>query len=106
MDDADADTVHFLRLARRRGWIADCRVHRDDSRCTPVTLEVETQVGWKRRNTRRWARSARAPIIISEVVVEQVSALLYNACVRALFMCVIANKELETNKVIHHKMNT
>ena len=32
--------------------------------------------------------------------------MLYNACVRALFMCVIANKELETNKVIHHKTDT
>ena len=55
VDDADAGEVHFLRLARRRGWIANCRVHRNYSRHwphrTPVPLEVETQVRWKQQNS-------------------------------------------------------
>ena len=47
--------------------------------------------------------SSSTPIVLSDVVIEQASALLSDTYVRALFTCAINDDELETNKVINTK---
>jgi len=45
--------------------------------------------------------SSSTPIVLSDVVIEQCSAILSDSYVRALFTCAINDEELDTNKVIN-----
>ena len=47
--------------------------------------------------------SSSTPIVLSDVVIEQASAILSDAYVRSLFTCAINDDELKTNKVINTK---
>ena len=47
--------------------------------------------------------SSSTPIVISDVVIEQASAILSDTYVRALFKCAINDEELGTDKVINTK---
>mmetsp|Transcript_20160 Transcript_20160/g.43793 ORF Transcript_20160/g.43793 Transcript_20160/m.43793 type:complete len:1384 (-) Transcript_20160:144-4295(-) len=47
--------------------------------------------------------SSSTPIVLSDVVIEQASAILSDSYVRALFTCAINDEELDTKKVINTK---
>lgn len=47
--------------------------------------------------------STSSPIVLSDVVIDQASAVLSDAYVRALFRCAINDEEIGTEKVINTK---
>ncbi|KAL9181070.1 hypothetical protein ACHAXT_009875 [Thalassiosira profunda] len=47
--------------------------------------------------------SSSTPIVLSDVVIEQASAILSDSYVRALFTCAINNEELDTKRVLETK---